>query len=117
MSHLRVCLAKLPQERGRDGAVLTLGVKPGHVEGGGDPLVPRAAGAADAVHVAVKVVFGGGQVHVHHVLHARDVQPPGRHVRGHQHAAPTLAEFTQRRLALTLQGHKGYNTSARSASV
>ena len=65
--------------------------------------MPRAAGAADTVHVRVEVITCERQVHVHHVLDARNVEAARRDVGGDEHAALALAEVGERRLALRLR--------------
>ena len=59
----------------------------------------RAAGAADPVHVGLGV---GGDVVVHHVADALDVQAAGRDVRGHQDVELAGLQLVDDALALRL---------------
>merc|ERR1719262_473491 len=102
LGHLLPCFAQQLQELTRDAPVAALRIVPRHEEGGGPALVPRAARAADPVHVRVEVVWGVGQVEVHDVGDAADVDPACGHVRRHQDWAPARLEGCQGGLALRL---------------
>ena len=62
----------------------------------GHALAPGSAGAADAVHVGVRVV---GRVEVDHVGDVVDVQPTSRYVGGDQDLGATLSEAPQHLLS------------------
>ena len=62
-----------------------------------------AAGASDAVHVAVKVVGRRRQIHVDDMLNTRHVEATRRHVGRHEHTARAGAESGKRGLALRLR--------------
>ena len=59
----------------------------------------RAAGAADAVQVALGV---GRDVHVDHAFQFGDVQAARRHIGGHQHRTAAVGELDQHLVPLTL---------------
>ena len=59
----------------------------------------RPPGAADPVDVVLLLV---GHVVVEHRVHVVDIQPPGRHVGGHQHLKLPLLELPEGALPLLL---------------
>jgi hypothetical protein len=65
----------------------------------GDPLLPGAAGAADAMNVTFRVVWN---VIVEHVRNPFDVEPARRHIGGDQHLHFRLAKAPHRLLPLRL---------------
>mmetsp|Transcript_15769 Transcript_15769/g.37678 ORF Transcript_15769/g.37678 Transcript_15769/m.37678 type:complete len:349 (-) Transcript_15769:826-1872(-) len=72
----------------------------GRDEGRSVPIVARAPGTADAMHVVLDLVR---HVVVDHHRHIRDVDAARAHVRRHQHLLLARPERPQRRLSLRLR--------------
>jgi len=88
---------RLPQR-----AVAHLRLISRYEEARGASTLSRATRAANPMDVGVKVGLGRGQVELNDVCDVRHVEPSRGHVGGDQYVGLSLAEPTERGLALPL---------------
>ena len=95
-------LMELARKRLPQRAVAHLRLVSRYEEARGASTLSRAARAANPMDVRVKVGLGRGQVELNDVCDAGHVDPSRGHVRGDQYVGLSLAEPTERGLALPL---------------